>query len=69
VGQAEEPRVHVGAVIGGQFDEFDRTDFAIGLHQNAEPGKAPLLRQIGVILTWLIMLVCAGLLILAVIAG
>ena len=45
-----------------------RIAHAIGLHQNAEPGKAPLLRQIGVILTWLIMLVLACLLILMVVA-
>ncbi|MFM7403938.1 MAG: MAPEG family protein [Erythrobacter sp.] len=44
-----------------------RIAHAIGLHQDAEPGKAPLLRQVGVIVTWLIMLVSAGLLILMVI--
>jgi hypothetical protein len=51
-----------GAFVAG------RIAHAIGLHQDAEPGRAPLLRQVGVILTWLIMLVCAGLLFLMVVA-
>ena len=32
-----------------------RVAHLIGLHQPAEPGKPPLLRQVGVIVTWLVM--------------
>ena len=32
-----------------------RVAHLIGLHQQAEPGKPPLLRQVGVIVTWLVM--------------
>ncbi len=46
-----------------------RVAHAIGLHQPSEPGKAPLARQIGVILTWLVILVLAGLLLFKVFAG
>ncbi|MEL6528860.1 MAG: MAPEG family protein [Pseudomonadota bacterium] len=38
----------------------------VGLHQPSEPGKAPLARQIGVILTWLTILVLAILLLAGV---
>ena len=38
-----------------------RIAHAIGLHQPSPPGKAPLLRQIGVILTWLVILILATL--------
>lgn len=43
-----------------------RIAHAIGLHQPSEPGKAPLMRQIGVILTWLTMLVLAALILIGV---
>jgi uncharacterized membrane protein YecN with MAPEG domain len=37
-----------------------RIAHAIGLHQPSEPGKAPLMRQIGVVVTWVVMLGLAG---------
>ena len=40
----------------------------IGLHQPSEPGNAPLLRQVGVVLTWLTMLVLIALILLGVFA-
>ncbi len=43
-----------------------RVAHVIGLYQNSEPGKAPLPRQLGVIITWLVMLVFAALLLLGV---
>lgn len=46
-----------------------RIAHVIGLHQPSEPGKAPLMRQIGVILTWLTLLVLAAMLLLGVFAG
>ncbi|BDI60908.1 MAPEG family protein [Qipengyuania nanhaisediminis] len=39
-----------------------------GLHTASEPGKPPLLRQVGVILTWLVMLVLAVVILLGVFA-
>ncbi len=41
-----------------------RIAHAVGLHQPSAPGKAPLLRQIGVIATWLVMLGLAVLILL-----
>ena len=38
-----------------------RLAHAIGLHQPSEPGQAPLPRQLGVVLTWVVMLVLAAL--------
>ncbi len=49
-----------GAFIVGRFAHV------IGLHQRSEPGKAPLARQIGVILTWLTLLALAILLLVGV---
>ena len=46
-----------------------RVAHVIGLHQKSVPGKAPLARQIGVIGTWLVMLVLAGLLLFGALAG
>ncbi|MEM9086846.1 MAG: MAPEG family protein [Pseudomonadota bacterium] len=46
-----------------------RVAHAIGLHQSSEPGKAPIPRQIGVIGTWLVMLVLAGLLLFGALSG
>ncbi len=43
-----------------------RIAHAIGLHQPSEPGKAPLMRQAGVILTWLTMLGLAVLIVIGV---
>jgi uncharacterized membrane protein YecN with MAPEG domain len=37
-----------------------RIAHAIGLHQPSEPGKAPLMRQIAVVVTWVVMLGLAG---------
>ncbi len=42
-----------------------RVAHVLGLHQPSEPGKAPLMRQVGVITTWLALLVLALLLLLA----
>jgi len=46
-----------------------RLAHVVGLHQPSEPGKAPLARQIGVILTWLILLALAILLLVGVFAS
>lgn len=46
-----------------------RVSHVIGLHQSGEPGKAPIPRQIGVIGTWFVMLVLAGLLLFGALAG
>lgn len=43
-----------------------RLAHVFGLHQPSQPGKAPLARQIGVILTWLTILVLAVLILLGV---
>ena len=51
-----------GAFVVGRFAHV------IGLHQPSEPGKAPLMRQIGVILTWLTLLALAVLLLIGVLA-
>ncbi|MEY4237758.1 MAG: hypothetical protein RL339_359 [Pseudomonadota bacterium] len=40
------------ALVGGLF-VFGRVAHIIGLHRPSVPGKAPVPRQIGVILTWL----------------
>ncbi|MEP0390787.1 MAG: MAPEG family protein [Erythrobacter sp.] len=45
-------------VIAGAF-VLARIAHVIGLHTPAEPGKSPIPRQIGVVLTWLSMLVLA----------
>lgn len=45
-----------------------RLAHAIGLHGKVEPGKPPLLRQAGVIITWLVMLVLIVMLLLGVFA-
>ena len=54
--------------IAGAF-VVSRIAHAFGLHQASEPGKAPLPRQIGVILTWLVILGLAGLLLFKAFAG
>lgn len=46
-----------------------RLAHVVGLHQPSEPGKASLARQIGVILTWLILLALAILLLVGVFAS
>jgi len=51
--------------IAGAF-LVGRVAHVIGLHQPSEPGKAPLARQIGVILTWLTLLALAILLLVGV---
>ncbi|MDJ0643279.1 MAG: MAPEG family protein [Erythrobacter sp.] len=47
--------------VSGAF-AVGRVAHIIGLHQESEPGKAPLARQIGVILTWLTLIILAGML-------
>ncbi len=54
--------------IAGAFI-FGRLAHVVGLHQPSEPGKAPLARQIGVILTWLTLLALAILLLASVFAS
>jgi len=51
--------------IAGAF-LVGRVAHVIGLHQPSEPGKAPLARQIGVILIWLTLLALAILLLVGV---
>lgn len=51
-----------GAFVSG------RLAHAIGLHGKVVPGKPPLLRQVGVILTWLTMLALIVMLLLGVFA-
>jgi len=46
-----------------------RLAHVIGLHQKSEPGQAPRARQIGVIGTWLVMLILAGLLLFGALVG
>ena len=46
-----------------------RLAHAIGLHQTASPGKPPLARQLGVIGTWLVILILAGLLLVGALAS
>ena len=53
--------------VAGAF-VVGRIAHVIGLHTPSEPGKAPLARQIGVILTWLTMLVLIALILLGVFA-
>lgn len=43
-----------------------RLAHVIGLHQPSEPGKAPFARQVGVILTWLVILALAVLILIGV---
>ena len=45
-----------------------RLAHAIGLHGKVEPGKPPLLRQAGVIITWLTILALSVMLLLGVFA-
>ena len=45
-----------------------RVAHVIGLHQPSEPGKAPLARQAGVILTWLTLLALSVLILIGVFA-
>lgn len=54
--------------IAGAF-VIARVAHAIGLHQPSEPGKAPVPRQIGVVLTWLIMLGLAGWILFSIVAA
>lgn len=70
LGLLENCGIHANllAPLAGAF-VVGRIAHAIGLHQDAQPGKAPLLRQIGVILTWLILLAFAGLLVFMVLVG
>lgn len=56
------------ACVAGAF-VVARLAHAIGLHQKAQPGKPPLARQLGVIGTWLVILVLAGLLLFGALAG
>ncbi|WP_299192189.1 MAPEG family protein [uncultured Erythrobacter sp.] len=53
--------------LAGAF-VIGRVAHAIGLHGKDEPGKPPLMRQAGVILTWLVMLVLIVMLLLGVFA-
>lgn len=46
-----------------------RVAHAIGLHQESKPGKAPLARQIGVIATWITILLLASMILLSMFAG
>lgn len=57
----------VAGVAGGFVAA--RVAHVIGLHLKSEPGKAPIPRQIGVIGTWLVILVLAGLLLFGALAG
>lgn len=45
-----------------------RIAHAIGLHQQAKPGEPPLMRQLGVIVTWFVMLGLAGHILFKVVA-
>ncbi|MXO90053.1 MAPEG family protein [Pontixanthobacter aquaemixtae] len=54
-------------VIGGAF-VAGRVAHIIGLHGKIEPGKPPLARQIGVIVTWLTLLALAVMILLGVFA-
>ena len=60
MGLLENGTVHTTllTVIGAAF-VLGRIAHIVGLHQPSEPGKAPLARQVGVILTWLTILVLA----------
>ena len=53
--------------IAGAF-VVGRVSHAVGLHQPSVPGKAPIPRQIGVVLTWLVILALAGLILFSVFA-
>lgn len=55
-------------VIAGAF-VIGRIAHAVGLHTPSEPGKSPVPRQIGVVLTWLTMLILAALLLIGVVGG
>ena len=46
-----------------------RIAHAVGLHTPSEPGKSPIPRQIGVVLTWLTIAILAVLLLIGVFAG
>lgn len=69
LGLLENGTVHTTlmSVIGIVF-VAGRIAHIIGLHQNSVPGKAPVARQIGVVLTWLTILVLAALCLLGVLA-
>ena len=70
LGLLEYAEFNTSALIGiAAAFVLARIAHAIGLHQPSEPGKAPLARQIGVILTWLVILALAGLLLFRVFAG
>ena len=56
------------SVIAAAF-VLGRIAHAIGLHQPSEPGKAPLPRQAGVILTWITLLALSVMILLAVIGA
>ena len=49
-----------GAFVAG------RVAHVIGLHQETPPGKAPLARQIGVIVTWFTLVALAGMILLRI---
>jgi len=51
------------ASVAGAFC-FGRVMHVVGLHQDSVPGKAPFTRQLGVILTWLTILVLVVLVVL-----
>lgn len=54
--------VAVAFVIG-------RICHAVGLHTPSEPGKSPIPRQLGVVLTWLTLFVLAAMLLIGVLAA
>lgn len=46
-----------------------RISHAVGLHTPSEPGKSPIARQAGVVLTWLTILALAAMILIGVFAG
>ncbi|MEO1649137.1 MAG: MAPEG family protein [Pseudomonadota bacterium] len=70
LGLLEFSEANASLVIGlAAVFVVSRVAHAIGLHQPSEPGKAPIPRQIGVVGTWLVMLVLAGLLLFGALTG
>lgn len=57
----ESARANHMALMGiGALFLVGRVAHIVGLHTQAEAGKAPLMRQIGVIATWLTLLLLSG---------
>ena len=54
--------------VAGAF-VIGRVSHVIGLHQPSEPGKSPMARQLGVVTTWLTILILSMMLLLGVFAG